>query len=87
MLSKFFQDLDFDITVDIDKKKVVIYLNVEFKLSAGTVSSYTKPKTVLKYADFKSTHPLNIIKHIPKGIEFRLSRDSSSEGIFELKRI
>lgn len=37
MLFKLFQDLDFDITVDMNRK-IMQYVDVEFKISAGTVS-------------------------------------------------
>lgn len=37
MFFKFFQDLDFDITVDMNRK-MIQYLDMEFTLSASTVS-------------------------------------------------
>ena len=43
---------------------------------------YMKPGTVLKYIHRDSDHPPSIIRAIPKGVNSRLSRLSSSEAIF-----
>ena len=43
---------------------------------------YMKPGTVLKYIHRDSDHPPIIIRAIPKGVNSRLSRLSSSEAIF-----
>lgn len=63
--------------------KVVQYLATAFDLLAGTVSSYMKPNTILKYVKPKSSHPENVIKHILMGAECRLSRNSSTKEISE----
>lgn len=64
MLFKLFQAQDCDIMVDMNKK-VVQFWDVEFNLSASTVSSYTKPNTVFKYVKFKSIHSASVIRYIP----------------------
>ena len=43
---------------------------------------YMKPGTVPKYIHRDSDHPPSVIRAIPKGVNNRLSRLSSSEAIF-----
>lgn len=83
-LSKLFKVLDFDITVEMNRKAFQ-YLDSEFDLLAGAVSPYMKPSTILIYVNTKFKRPTNVIKHIPMGVECRLSRNSSAKEIFEKK--
>lgn len=80
MLFKVFHDLKFSITVEM-KKKYVQHLEVEFNLTAGSVSPHLKPNTIVKYINVKFNNPPSIIKHISKGTECRLSRNSLTKDI------
>lgn len=66
--------------------KFVQYLDIEFNLSASTVSLYMKPKTVLKYVSTNSNHPGNVIRHMPRSVECNISRNWSKKEIFEGKK-
>lgn len=43
LLFKIIQDLKYDITTEIKKKKKIQYLDAEFHLTSDTVSTYLKP--------------------------------------------
>lgn len=42
-----------------------------------------KPSSKLLYVNGKSSHPRAVIAHIPRGMECRLSRNSSNMTIFK----
>ena len=47
------------------------------------LSPFRKRNQDLRYVDRGSNHPIQVFKHIPKGIEHRLSNNSSNKEIFE----
>lgn len=82
-LFKLFKSRDFEIEVNVNKK-VFQYLDVELNQQTGSVSLYIKPNTKLRYMNAGSTHPAaSIAKHIPKGIECRLSRGHKTKLEFK----
>ena len=42
-----------------------------------------KKKQDLRYVNSGSNHPIQVFKHVPKGIEQGLSNNSSNKDIFE----
>lgn len=84
-LFKIFKELGFKIMVEMDKK-IFQYLNAESDLIAGTVSPYTKPNAVIKYMNTKSNHPVSVIRHIPRGVECKISRNSSTNEMLNYKK-
>ena len=81
-LYKLFDEFGFrlDITTDL---KIIDYLDVTLNLYSGTVSPFRKRNQDLRYVDRGSNHPTQVFKHVPKGIEHRLSNNSSNKEIFE----
>lgn len=65
----------------------LIFFNVKLSLPADTVSLNLKRNTNLKYVNTKSNHTENVIKHITKGVDCRIPRNSSTEKIFEQKKM
>ena len=63
--------------------EITDHLDVTLNLYNGTVSSFRKRNQDLRYVDRGSNHPIQVFKHIPKGIEHRLSNNSSNKDIFE----
>ena len=63
--------------------QVIDYLDVKFNLDKHTHEPFRKPNDTPSYINVHSNHPNHIINHIPKMIEQRLSKLSSSEEIFE----
>ena len=59
-------------------------LDITLNLFNRTVSSFTKNNQNLHYVDMGSNHPNQVFKHIPNGIKYRLSTNSSNRDIFEL---
>ena len=64
-------------------KKVVNFLDVKLNLRTNTFCPYRKPNDTTKYINVKSNHPPTVIKGVPKAINQRLSRISSSEKEFD----
>ena len=62
--------------------KVANFLDVTFDLTKETYSPYKKPNDNILYVHNSSNHPPNILKQIPDAVSKRLSRNSSSEEIF-----
>ena len=62
--------------------KITDYLSVTLNLYNGTVSSFRKNNQYLCYINVCPNHPRQIFKHIPNGIIFRLSINSSNRDIF-----
>ena len=81
-LYKLFDEFGFrlDITTDL---KITDYLDVTLNLYSGTVSPFRKKNQDLRYVNRGSNHPTQVFKHVPKGIEHRLSNNSSNKEIFE----
>lgn len=84
-LFKTIKDFGFRITVEVNMI-IVQFLDVEFNLSAYTVSPYFKPNTSLKYVNTRFNHPANVIRYIPKGVECRIFCNSSTKEIFQFKK-
>ena len=75
---------EFGFKLDIQTElKIADYLDVTLNLYNGTVSPFRKRNQDLRYVDRGSNHPKQVFKHIPKGIEYRLSNNSSNKEIFE----
>ena len=71
-----------NITVE-PASQVTDYLDVKFNLENHTHEPWRKPNDTPSYLNIQSNHPKDIINHIPKMIEQRLSVLSSTEEIFE----
>ncbi len=57
------------------------YLDVTLNLYSGTVSPFRKRNQDLHYVNGGSNHPIQVFDHVPKGIEHRLSNNSSNKEI------
>ena len=57
-------------------------MGVTFNLRNGSYRPYKKPNNELKYINVLSNHPPQILKQLTRTISDRLSRNSSSELIF-----
>ena len=57
-------------------------MDVTFKLRNGSYQPYKKPNDELKYINVLSNHPPQILKQLTTTISDRLSKNSSSELIF-----
>ena len=81
-LHKLFEDFGFrlDVTTDL---KITDYLDITLNLYSGTVSPFRKRNQDLRYVNRGSNHPIQVFKHVPKGIEHILSNNSSNREIFE----
>ena len=62
--------------------KEVNFLDVTFNLRNGSYQTYKKPNDNLKYINVFSNHALQILKQLTTTFRDRLSRNSSSELIF-----
>ena len=60
----------------------VNFLGVTFNLENGSCQPYKKPNDELKYTNVLSNHPTQILKQLTTTISNTLSRNSSSELIF-----
>ena len=81
-LYKLFEEFGFRLDVTIDLK-ITDYLDVTLNLYSGTVSPFRKRNQDLRNVNMGSSHPIQVFKHVPKGIEQRLSNNSSNKEIFE----
>ena len=81
-LHRLFGEFGFKLVTQTDLK-ISDYLDVTLNLYNGTVSPFRKRNQDLRYVDRRSNHPIQVFKHIPKGIEHRLSNNSSNKEIFE----
>ena len=62
--------------------KIVNFLDVTLRLSDESFSPYRKPNDESLYINSMSNHPPNIIKHLPKSINRRMSSLSCNEEHF-----
>ena len=62
-------------------------LDVTFNLRKGTYRSYKKPNDELKNINVLPNHPPQMLKQLTTTISDRLSRNSSSEPIFNKSKI
>ena len=75
---------EFGFKLDIQtNREIADYLDVTLNLYNGTVSPFRKRNQDLRYVDRESNHPNQVFKYISKGIEHRLSNNSSNKEIFE----
>ena len=81
-LHRLFRKFGFKLDIQTDLK-IADYLDVTLNLYNGTVSPFGKRNQDLRYVDKGSNHPNQVFKYISKGIEHRLSNNSSNKEIFE----
>ena len=81
-MCQIFKDNGLNITIDANKK-VVDFLDITLDLRTGSYKPYKKPNDCINYIHKESNHPPAIINNLPKGIEFRLSNNSSDSKLFE----
>ena len=75
-------------STDIVTKLVEVnFLDVTFKLRKGTYRPYKRPNDELKNISVLSNHPPQILKQLTTTISDRLSRNSSSDLIFNKSKI
>ena len=77
-MCRIFKDNGLNITIDANKK-VVDFLD----LRTGNYKPYKKPNDCINYIHKESNHLPAIIKNLPKGIDLRLSNNSSDSKLFE----
>ena len=63
--------------------KIFDYLDVTLNLNGGSYHPFHKLNEEKAYIHIESDHPPKIIKEIPRSIEKRLSRLSSTKKVFE----
>ena len=79
---KIFGEQDLKITITINQTRVD-YLDLTMDLETGLYQPYRKPGDSPLYISAMSNHPPQVFKNIPKGIERRISDNSSNQQIFE----
>ena len=80
-LHQLFNKFGFKLDIQTNLK-IMDYLDVTFNLHNGTVSPWRKNNKYSCYINVGSNHPRQVFKHIPNGIMFRLSTNSSNINIF-----
>ena len=78
---QLFKDNDFIIDIETNLEELN-FLDITFNLTNGSYRSYKNSNDELKYINVLSTHPSQILKQLTTIISDRLSRNSSSELIF-----
>ena len=81
-LHRLFGEFGFRLDIQTDLK-ITDYLDITLNLYNRTVSPFRKRNQDLRYVNRGSNHPIQVIKHVPKVIEHRLSNNSSNKEIFE----
>ena len=81
---KMFKHVGFSIDIETNSK-VVDFLDITCNLNNGTYKFYKKPNDRLLYINKSSNHPSQIINQLPKTASDRLSRNSSSNCLIQLK--
>ena len=76
-----FKKLNLKIVIE-SNMKIVNFLDVTLNFSDGSFSPYRKPNDDSFYINSMSNHPPNIIKHLPKSINRRISSLSRNEEHF-----
>ena len=82
ILYKLLDEFGFRLDIKTDLK-MTDYLDVTLNLYSGTVSPFRKRNQDLRYVNRGSNHTTQVFKHVPKGIEHRLSNNYSNKDIFE----
>ena len=80
-ICKIFQKNKLEITITANLK-VVDFLDLTLDLNLGTYSPFLKPNHKPQYVHKQSNHPPNVKNNIAKGVNKRLSENSSNEEIF-----
>ena len=85
MLSKRWRNFSRNgLKIEIEANLTVVdYLDVTLNLLENTHKPYMKPNDVPLYVHSQSNHPRSVLKNIPRSINDRLSKLSSSEEIFD----
>ena len=81
-LHRLFNGFGFKLEIQTNLK-ITDYLDITLNLYNGTVSPFRKQNQNPCYVNMGSNHPIQVFKHIPNGIEHRLSTNSSNIDIFE----
>ena len=81
-----FQDIGLSIDIQTNLKEVD-FIDVTLNLQNDTYHPYKKPNDKLLCIDSSSNHPLQIIKQLPNSISERLSKNSSSQEIFNTGKV
>ena len=81
-IQNIFKDKGLQIIIKCNLK-IVDYFDVTLNLNDGTHRPFHKPYEETTYIHVESDHAPQIIKKIPRSIEKRLSRLSSTKEIFE----
>ena len=81
-MHRLFGEFGFRLDIQTDLK-IADYLDFILNLYYGTVSPFRKRNQDLRYVKRGSNHPIQVLKHVPKGIEHRLSNNSSNKEIFQ----
>ena len=80
-IQNIFKDKGLQIIIKCNLK-IVDYLDLTLNLNDGTYRPFHKTNEETNYIHVESNHPPKIIKKIPRFIEKRLSRISSTKEIF-----
>ena len=81
-MCKIFQKNGFNITSNVNVKNVN-FLDIQLDLQENTYRPYMKPNSTPIYVNRKSYHPGSVLENIPKSVNLRLSKISSSKEIFD----
>ena len=80
-MCEIFKKNELRITVEVNLS-VVDYLDVTLDLTRDEYRPYIKPNDKPQYVHNLSNHPQAVLRNIPRGVNDRLSRLSSSEEVF-----
>ena len=78
---KVFKDCGLSITINSNLKSLD-FLDVTFDIVNDIYNPYRKPDNKPLYINKHSSHPLNILKQLPKSIEKPISETSSNIDVF-----
>ena len=76
-LHRLFDEFGFKLEIQTDLK-IIDYLDIMLNLNNRTVSPFRKNNQNLHFVNMGSSHPNKVCKHIPNGIEYRISTNSSN---------
>ena len=83
---KIFKEIGFKIDIETNLK-IVNFLDMTFNLINVSYKPYKKPVDTLLYINKNSNHPPQIIKKLPKTINYGLCRNYSNAEIFHASKI
>ena len=70
------------LTTNVNVKNVN-FLDIQLDLETDTYKPYMKPNSTPVYVNKESNHPRSVLENIPKSVNMRLSKISSSKEIFD----